>query len=198
MHGLAADIPLSWVADSFSLPCIFAARPGKFCRMRQPYSSHSYPSSYYDEQLCLKPPLLLWVAVLFLSRAIVLPVVMAIGHFAGVDAGAISLFRGFWSLDALIPSLVAAAILYALCRRVPTASGPVRWIWAHGRVLLSVAAIADMVLLSTSLIRQQGIYDQSLFSVLAVVADVYFLIYILAARRVRHVFSEFPAPVVPR
>jgi hypothetical protein len=165
--------------------------------MRHSYPSPLYPASHYDDQMCLKPPFLLWVAVLYLSRAITLPVAMAIGHFAGVDASAITLFRGIWSVDALIPSLIAAVILYTLCRRVPSASQWVRWIWARGQIFLAVSAVLDIALLSLMLIRQGEINDQSLLSVLAAVVDVYFLVYILAARRVRHAFAEFPAPLDP-
>src|ERR1035438_16760 len=120
--------------------------------MRHSDSLHSYPPSHYDDHSCLKPPLILWVAVLFLSRAITLPIAMAIGHFAGVDSSAITVFRGFWSVDALIPSLIAAAILYTLCRRVPRAPSLVRWIWAHGRIFLAVSAVLDVALLLIGLI----------------------------------------------
>jgi len=147
--------------------------------------------------MCLKPPLLLWVAVLYLSRAITLPVAMAIGHFTGVDSRAISSFRAFWSLDALIPSLIAVVILYALCRRVPTAPRQVRWIWARGQVFLAVAALLDMALIFMALIRQGEITESSLLPLIAAAVDAYFLMYILAARRVRHAFSEFPMPSGP-
>jgi hypothetical protein len=155
----------------------------------------SYPPSYYDEQLCLKQPLLLWVAVLYLSRAITLPIAMAIAHFAGVDSRAITLFRAFWSIDALIPSLIAAVILYALIRRTPTASSAVRWVWARGRIILAIAAVLDIVVSLISLTRQWEINDQALWSACAMMIDAYFLVYILVARRVRHAFAEFPAPV---
>jgi Protein of unknown function (DUF2919) len=163
--------------------------------MRHSHSSHSYPPSHYDDQLCLKPPLMLWVAVLYLSRAITLPIAMAIGHFAGVDGRAITVFRGLWSADALVPSFIAAVFIYTLCRRVPTAPKPVRWIWAHGRFFLAVSAALDIALLVIGLIRQGEVNDQSLLSLIAAVVDLYFLVYILAARRVRHAFSEFPLPV---
>jgi hypothetical protein len=165
--------------------------------MRHSPPSHSYAASHYDDHMCLKPPLLLWVAVLYLSRTITLPVAMAIGHFAGVDASAITVFRGLWSIDGLIPSLIAAVILYTLCRRVPAASALVRWIWARGRIFLAVSAFLDMALLLIALIRQGEINDQSLLSLIAAVVDLYFLVYILAARRVRHAFSEFPPPLDP-
>ena len=165
--------------------------------MRHSHPSHSYPPSHYDDQLCLKPPLMLWVAVLYLSRTITLPIAMAIGHFAGVDSSAITVIRGLWSVNALVPSLIAAVFLYALCRRVPTASRPVRWIWAHGQIFLAISAVLDIALLVIGLIRQGEINDQSLLSLIAAVVDLYFLVYIFAARRVRDAFSEFPPPLDP-
>lgn len=160
--------------------------------MRYVYHSSIYPSSYYDDQMCLKPPLLVWVAALYLSRSITLPIVMAGAHFAGVDSSAITLFRPFWSLDALPSSLIAAVILYTLCRRVPTSSGLVRWIWARGRILLAIAAVLDLVLSLIAPMRQGALNDQALLSVAGAAIDVYFLVYLLAAPRVRHAFSEFP------
>ncbi len=162
--------------------------------IRHSHRSSAYPSSHYDHQLCLKPPLLLWVAVFYLSRAITLPIAMAVGHFAGVDPAAIAVVRDLWSVDGLIPSLMAAIMLYALCRRVPTSSKTVRWVWAHGRILLAVAASLDIVLLMIAPLLRRELDDQSLPSVLAALVDLYFLIYILAARRVRDAFAEFPAP----
>jgi Protein of unknown function (DUF2919) len=190
---------LSRAADSLRLPYGFAEPASQYViTMVHSHHSHSYPPSYYDDQMCLKPPLLLWVAVIYLSRAITLPVAMAIGHFAGVDSRAIASFRAFWSLDALIPSLIAVVILYALCRRVPTASRWVRWIWARGRVFLAVSAALDIALILIALIRQGEISDLSLMSLIAAAVDAYFLTYILAARRVRDAFAEFPMPVIPR
>lgn len=166
--------------------------------MRHSHPTPTYPASHYDDQNCLKPPLLLWLAILYLSRALTLPVAMALGHFAGVDEKAVTLFREFWSADSLIPSAIAAVMLYTIVRRVPTASRQVRWIWAHGRMVLALSALVDLTLLLIALIRQGGINDQSIWSLVAAAGDLYFLIYILAARRVRHVFSEFPAPLDPQ
>ena len=165
--------------------------------MRHTIPSHSYPypASHYDDHMCLKPPLMLWAAVLYLSRAITLPIVLAIGSFSGVNSKAIDLFHRFWSVEALIPSVIAAVVLYALGRRVPTASRLVRWIWTHGQIFLAVSAVLDIALMVISLIRQGEINDQSLLSLCAAAVDGYFLVYVLAARRVRHAFAEFPAPV---
>lgn len=160
--------------------------------MRHSYSPDAYSDANYDAYFCLKPPLLLWVAVFYLSKAITIPAVAAIGAYAGVNADAISLLKRFWSAESLVPSLIAAVILYALCRRVPAASNQVRWIWAHGRILLAFSAGIDLVLSSISLIRLGEINDQVLWSLTNAAVDIYFLLYIFTARRVRDAFSEFP------
>ena len=161
---------------------------------RHSFPTNSYPESYYDERMCLKPPLLLWLAVIYLSRAVTLPLLMAIAHFAGVDSRAISVLRGYWSIDSLIPSLIAAVIILTLFRRVPSAPRLVRWIWARAHIFLAVSAILDIALQAIAAIRQGEINNLSLLSAAAAVVDLYFLVYILAAPRVRHVFAEFPDP----
>jgi hypothetical protein len=157
--------------------------------------AHAYPSSSYDHNMCLKPPPLLWLAVLYLSRALTLPVAMAIGHFSGVDSSAITALRAYWSVDSLGPSLISAVILYAMCRRVPEASRWVRWVWARGRIVLSTAAVLDVAVLAFAVIRRGEFDNASLLSCGAIAVDLYFLLYTMTARRVRDAFAEFPPPL---
>lgn len=164
--------------------------------------SHRYSPFSYDEHFCLKPPALLWAAVLYLSRAIALPLVLGLGSFAGSFAGVRSDTRGLFGpvLDAytFLPSLVAIPVLFALIRRSPAASRTVRWIWAHGRMLLATSAVLDLVLsVVNSPLAHGEINDQARIPLLAAVFDLYFLIYILSARYVRDVFSDFPAVAGP-
>jgi hypothetical protein len=147
--------------------------------------------------MCLKAPPLLWLAVLFLSRGVLLPVVMGMGHFIGVDSRALTAFREYWRLDSLAPSLIAAVVLVVLCLRVPSAPALARRIWARGRILLIAAAVLDIALLAIAVFRQGEINDSSLLMLCSVVLDLYLLVYIVAAFRVRHVFSDFPPPLDP-
>ena len=164
--------------------------------MRHTYEQ-TYAPSNYDDDLCLKPPLLLSLTVLYLSRAIMLPIAIGIGHIAGVNAQAMTLLRGFWSEDQLLPALIAIPVLYAFCRRVPTASRLVRWIWARGRVFLALSAGLDIFLPFIAQLWHRDINDQFLVSLLTSGMDVYFLVYVLAARRVRDTFADFPPPLGP-
>lgn len=154
-----------------------------------------YPPSSYDDYFCLKPPLLLWAAVLYLSRAISLPLALGIGHAAGVSQDATKILHSMVSVDTVLPSALAVAVLYAMCRRQPQASSAVRWVWAHGRSLLAAAAVIDGALSAYALTRNGDITDQSLASLLEVGFDLYFLLYVLAARRVRDTFADFPLPL---
>jgi hypothetical protein len=149
-----------------------------------------YSPSSYDADLNLKPPLLLWIAVLYLSRAIVLPVITGFSTLLGISVDALGFLPRHFNPGLLISSLVAAAVLYAMSSRRSTAFKPVRWIWAHARVLLAVAAIGDLCfsLLSVSIWRSAS-SDQLPVPLLFAMLDIYFLLYILAARRVRDTFA---------
>jgi hypothetical protein len=162
--------------------------------MRTGYDRDSYDPLSFDDELCLKPPALLWFVLLYLSRAILLPLAVGIGHYAGMKDDAMHMLRSFWREDTLLPAILAAPVLYALCRRQPSASRAVRWIWKHGRVLLAAAAAADIVLNARELIPFTALDDDAALSLAAAVIDVFFLTYVLAARRVRDAFCDFPAP----
>ncbi|HUN74174.1 MAG TPA: DUF2919 family protein [Steroidobacteraceae bacterium] len=149
----------------------------------------------YNGDLCLKPPLLLWIAMLYLSRGILLFVLSTTGSMAALSSDAVTLLRGSLSPEMVIPSVMAAAVLCALLRRMPSASKPVRWIWTNGQFLLAAAALADLVLqlLDSPLLRGDT-YDQPAWPLVAATVDLYFLAYVFASRRVRDVFADFPAP----
>jgi hypothetical protein len=161
--------------------------------MPHSYNPHSYSPSNYDDEMCLKPPLLLWLTVLFLCRAIMLPMVIGIGHVAGVNADAMTQLREFWSADQLVPAVIAIPVLCALCWRSGSAPDFLRGIWARGRVLLALSAAVDIGLPLISQLWQRQVTDQFVLTLFASGVDIYFLAYILAARRVRDTFADFPA-----
>jgi len=157
------------------------------------YDPDRYHPSHFDDEMCLKPPSLLWLAVIYLSRGVVLPIGIGIGHFAGVDDTAFGSLRSLWSVEALLPALLALPVLYALFRRAPSAGRTTRWLWRHGRIFLALSAGLDIALslfqLATSRLGGDPIITGGAASV-----DLYFLAYILMARRVRDTFSDFPLP----
>jgi hypothetical protein len=163
--------------------------------MSRAYDLRAYNPSSFDDYFCLKPPLLLWLAALYLSRAITIPVAMEIGSFTGISNDATGLLRGLTRINEVFPSILAAVILYTLCRRVPSASLAVRWIWAHGRIFIAAAAILDIAVTAASLDLQSVLNGQAVWPVVSVGLNLFFLGYVLAARRVRDAFSDFPPPL---
>lgn len=163
--------------------------------IRHSHPTQSYSPASYDDDMCLKPPLLLWLTVVYLARAIMLPLVIGLGHIAGVNADAMTMLRGYWSVEELAPSLLAIPVLYAMCRRSPTASAPVRWVWSHGRAFLALSASLDIVLKIIPQMSNREFSDQSLLALVAAAADAYFLLYTLVAQRVRDTFLDFPPPL---
>lgn len=152
-----------------------------------------YGPSSYDDHFCLKPPGLLWLAVLYLSRAFVLLVTYDLASMSRVRPEALAMLRGTISIYELIPSLVAAPVLIALIRRAPSSATVVRWIWSHGRILLILAAILDCVVsIGASRIIGADAVDLQVGQLLLAAFDIYFLVYILATPRVRDAFADFP------
>jgi hypothetical protein len=127
-----------------------------------------------------------------------LPVVIGIGHVAGVNADAMTQLREFWSADQLVPAVIAIPVLCALCWRSGSAPDALRGIWARGRVILALSAAVDIALPIAAQLVQRQTTDQFVVTLFASGVDVYFLVYILAARRVRDTFVDFPAPRSPR
>lgn len=159
--------------------------------------ARTYSPSSYDDHFCLKPPALLWLAVLYLSRAFVLLVIFDLASVSGIPPEAVAMLRGTVSIYALIPSLAAAPVLYALVRRAPSSTIPVRWIWSHGLVFLTLAALLDCaVSLSASGIIGGDFADLQAGALVTAAFDIYFLVYLVATRRVRDAFADFP-PFVP-
>ena len=162
--------------------------------------AHSYSASSYDDNFCLKPPPLLWVAVLYLSRAFLLLVIYMVSTqtLSRVSPQGMAELRGTVSIYAFIPALVAAPVFYGLLSRAPSSGNLVRWFWSHGRTILILATIADasISVISSGIIGGDSMDVNAAFLV-AALFDAYFLIYMLVTRRIRDVFAAFPLPLPP-
>lgn len=158
-------------------------------------SPRRYSVDSYDENFCLKPPFLLWVMLFFLSRAVAWPLALGLAAYSGMQDTK-GVFAGGLDVQTLFPSAIAALVLFAAIRRKPSAGGVVRWIWAHGRTLLVLSAILDLVLaLANSPLRHGDLNDRAALPLLTATFDLYFLVYVLAARQVRDAFADFPAAI---
>jgi len=154
-----------------------------------------YSLDSYDRHFCLKPPLLLWLSAVFLSRAISIPFVIGIGSLGGGSANVNELVHGLFSLSTLAPSCIAFPVLCALALRSPSSGRAVRWIYSHGHLLLATAAILDgaLALSALSLERVESADEQAAGVLVRIVCDAYVCLYVLISKRVRDVFADFPA-----
>jgi Protein of unknown function (DUF2919) len=161
--------------------------------MQKNHTATGYDHSSYDAHFCLKPSLMLWITMLYLSRAIVLPIFAQLADLGGSETK--TLMRGLFDVYALLPALLAVVVLAALPLRSPSRGRVVRWVWARGRAFLALSAILDLALpWANSFLRDQPLAEQTLGAVLVEGFDLYFLVFIITSRRVRDVFSSFPAP----
>src|SRR5262249_20704831 len=148
----------------------------------------------YDNNFSLKPPLWLWLVMLYLARAFVLPFMSGVSSMSG-GTDTSSLTRGVFGIEDFVPAALSLIVFVTAFRRIPSASLLGRRIWRVGRVILSVAAVVDM---AVSIQRFLQLTDTESWRpqllLLACIADAYILAYLLRSRWVRDVFSDFPAP----
>lgn len=166
--------------------------------MSKTYRLDHYGEGSFDRYLCLKPPMLLWVAIIYLSRAFLLPLVVALSSMKGGGVSdSAELIHGAFSPGALLAAVPVLFVLYAFIRRTPSGSTGVRWIWRHGQAFLALAALLDLgyLVFATGALHGQ-LTSLDMLTLLSLAFDIYFLIYVLAARRVRDVFSDFPPATV--
>ncbi len=159
------------------------------------FSFERYDFESFDKNLCLKPPLLLWLAMLYLARALLLPFVGGISSMGGSSVTS-TLTRGLFGVEDYIPAAVTSLMLLAFLRRTPTASRLWRHIWNGGQFVLGSAATVD---LTVAVLRLRQVVDnaswQTSLLLGACLMDCYIVLYLLTSRRVRDVFCDFPAPL---
>lgn len=155
---------------------------------------HRYDASCFDSDYCLKPPLLLWAAVAYLARGFLLPFMGGITSMSG-SGDAASMTRGHFQLTQFIPAGLALLIPLLFMLRKPNAPAWIRRAWANGALLMSAAALVDFGISAWDFGSQSGFQRDSLqttLGLLACVADLYFLVYVLGSRYARDTFRDFP------
>jgi Protein of unknown function (DUF2919) len=161
---------------------------------RRRFDFSAYDPASYDANFSLKPPMLLWLAMLYLARAVLLPFVGGVSSMSG-SADVAALTRSGTDTVSMIPAAMALLVLFACARRRPSGSRFTRFIWANGRIILALSAAADLALAILDLYRQSSFIGSSgsLLLILRAIFDIYFPIFIFVSRRVHDVFEDFPA-----
>ncbi len=150
----------------------------------------SYPAHCYTDNLVLRVPPALWLAMLFLVRHLVL---LGITFLPTMGQEVLAL-RDLVQPQYLIADLIALPVLIAAARRRREAGWVWRSVWSWGRALLTASALAFPALavgrlLTTGRPLALGIDGPLLASLLASLAVV---AYLWRSPLVRDVFREFP------
>ena len=161
--------------------------------MQKNHNVGSYGFAAYDRYMSLRPPLLLWIAVLYLSRAIVLPLVAQLVSCTGSTTDATSMMHDQFTPLVLVPSFFAIVVLWVLLAKSPSRGPLMRRIYARGRTLLALSALCDLVVHVVGPALWGGeLPEQTLGTLLVGLFDGYFLVFVLVSRQVRDVFASFP------
>jgi|TARA_Y100000310_G_scaffold294267_1_gene324604 hypothetical protein len=158
--------------------------------------THQYGLTDYADDGTLRISSMLWLVLIYLSRYVVIIALGAVSSFIssrrGLDLSGLAML--YSSPDFLLASLPALLIIAANMRRVPRAHKSVRLIWRHGRGLLICSVLLDLCLLFIH--RPERLHQVSLLYVFGALIDLYLLVYLYSANRVRDTFADFPAAPV--
>lgn len=105
-----------------------------------------YAPERYDEHLCLKVPVTLWLALLFLVRHLLLLGIT----FLPTTGEEIKVLRELVRPEYLISDVFTLPVLAAAVRRRPQAPQWMRSVWPASRVLLTLSAGLYPLLLTTT------------------------------------------------
>jgi Protein of unknown function (DUF2919) len=163
--------------------------------MNPRFGGRRYSIDSFDRHLSLKAPLPLLLALVFLSRSVVLRLVYALSNIKGQGADISVLWNSQYQHLFMLGSLPAFLVLAAYIGRSPNRGAMARWIWRHGAWLVGLALLAQSLpaLLNLDSITnfEQMHFEESPL-LLAVHAAV--LGYMLFSRRVRDTFADYPKP----
>lgn len=165
--------------------------------MAKSYDLNKYNSWFYDDDFCLKPPVLLTAATVYLCRSFLIMLLIVAASVRGRTGGGMETFLpgGDHPMSVGLTAIPAMLVLYARMRRIPRAGNVVRWIWKHGRLLLASSAAMEIAASAFLLYTNVGqARDSDMMRMAFLFLDVYILLYVLISKHVKDVFSDFPPP----
>lgn len=146
----------------------------------------------YNQYGVLRPNLPFILSLLFLSRHILL--LIALGGMQIKRSGGSAMEHIIPLLDRsfIISDLPAAAILFMMLARRPTAQASARWVWRHGRNLIFCSVGLYLVIVT---IRNGFVFSQyAPVEWAMIVTNVMVAVYAGVSEYLRDLFNEFPPP----
>ncbi|MBT8422318.1 MAG: DUF2919 domain-containing protein [Gammaproteobacteria bacterium] len=158
--------------------------------------SKVYNFSDYDKHLSLKFNFWIWLIIAYFLRPLILKVStiqLGFGAKSGSVAGLKKLAypEDFGFFLAILTTIPVLLVIFTLMKRKPDAPDYVRTLWRNGGRLLAFAALLNILVVFVPLFigTTEGVNPFG-WAQLAVAACS--LTYLLASRRVRDTFADFP------
>ena len=169
-----------------------------------PKKNSRYPLDYnpsnFNDDGTAKVPVLLWIALIYLSRHLLLVIIAGLNGLQGLKRGGDKISASFDIVSQLssgplflIASIPAFAVLITLFVRLHSKSAVTRKIFTHGRWLAAGSALADIAFMVFQWQSDQAPLNE-LF-LIRVLLDFYAAWYLLRSARVRTTFSHQPTQI---
>jgi hypothetical protein len=156
------------------------------------FEGRFYPLDHFDKHLCLKPPMGMFLCLMFLCRDFLLALISAATSLKGPGIDMSSLLSHQHRLILGVGMIPALLVFWAYIRRTPEIAGIARWAWKNGCVLLAAAAIIQSIPALRALGQGRtlgaGFYESPWILLLSACM----LAYLFLSKRVRDAFSDFP------
>jgi hypothetical protein len=151
-----------------------------------------YEPERYNDDLALKVPLALWLALAFLVRHLLLLGIT----FLPTTGEEIRVLRDLVRPEYLLADLIALPVLLVAVRRRPQAPDWMRRLWQAGRWLLTLSVLTHLALLGHALVAAGRPLEQALNEPTLIVAllDLAVLSYLWRSALLADLFRSFPAP----
>lgn len=149
-----------------------------------------YAPERYDDYLCLKVPVTLWLCLVFLVRHLLLLGIT----FLPTTGEEITVLRELIRPEYLLADLIALPILVAGFRRRPRSPRWMPQLWRIGRGLLLASAGLYLLLLSANLLASARPLTATLneASLISILLNLAIIAYLVRSPLLRDLFAQWP------
>jgi hypothetical protein len=149
-----------------------------------------YTPERYDDYLCLRVPLTLWLCLVFLVRHLLLLGIT----FLPTTGEEITVLRELIRPEYLLADLIAVPVLVAAIRRRPRAARWMPRLWQSGRGLLVASAALYLLLLGATLLGSARPLTATLneATLISGLLSLALIAYLFRSPLIRDVFSQWP------
>ena len=152
----------------------------------------NYSIDDFTDHGVLKPGLFLTLIVMVLSRFLLYGPLSLLASRGGITGGNSYIDVSVLSVDSpflMLASIPPVVILYILVARNKGSGDLIRNIWKHGRLILLVSVVCQLVLQVVE-VASSGVAGLPVLA--GVIVTAYCTFYVATSDRVRDVFASFP------